>query len=151
MFFFRELLLISWAYKFGDWSIGYQYLRQNCFWRQQSREKIGVLFGTILFQISTRLFLSIFVIFWLLLAVFGEFDFQNFVTNQLFGWNFCVELLDTIYHHQDYEQVNFYKKMGFNVIGWSLRDGTTKVFLYLAQKWNLSTKFENFYFFHQHS
>ena len=37
------------------------------------------------------------------LVAYGEFVFQKFVTNQMFGWNFCVKQHVTYYLQQDYE------------------------------------------------
>ena len=45
------------------------------------------------------------------LVTLREFIFQKLVTNQQFGWELCVEQLDTFYKQQEYEQVNFYKKL----------------------------------------
>ena len=64
---------------------------------------------------------------------------------------FCVVQQDTFYPHQDYEQVNFYKKLQPFIIGRPLRDGKVKTYLQMARKWNLSTKFDKIYFFYQHS
>ena len=44
---------------------------------------------------------------WLSLAVSTEFLFHKIVTNQLFGWDFCLVQLETINHHQVKEQVIF--------------------------------------------
>ena len=54
------------------------------------------------------LLFQIFVIFLSYLVPFGEFTFQKFVTNQLFGLEFYAVRQDTFYPHQDYEEVNFY-------------------------------------------
>ena len=60
---------------------------------------------------SLIVFLSqLFVIFLSSLVDFGEFTFQKLVTNQLFGLEFCAVRQDAFCPHQDYEQVNFYKK-----------------------------------------
>ena len=77
---------------------------------------------------------------WLSLADFGEIIFQKFVTNPLFGWEFCAVQQDTFYTHKNCEQINFYKKSSLYIIGRSLRDGKVTTYLQLAQKWNLSTK-----------
>ena len=55
-------------------------------------------------------------LFAFLLIIFGCFwriHLSNFVTNQLFGLGFCAVRKDTFYPHQDYEEVNFYKKRVF--------------------------------------
>ena len=61
---------------------------------------------------SVIVFLSHFVV--VLFIIFGWFwrihSFQKLMTNQLFGLEVCAERKDTFYPHQDYEQVNFYKK-----------------------------------------
>ena len=68
------------------------------------------------------------------------------MTNQLFGLNFCVVQQDTFYHHQDYDQVNFYQKWRLYIIGWSVRDGKIAIYLHLFNNWNLSTKIcQNFF------
>ena len=82
---------------------------------------------------------------------FGEFTSQKLVTNQLFGLEFCVVRQDTFYPHQDYEQVNFYRKSSLYFIGWSFRNWKIAADLQLAKNWNISTKFDKIYFFYQHS
>ena len=78
-------------------------------------------------------FLSqIFVILLIIFGCFGEIIFQKHVKNPLFGWKFCVVQQDTFYTHQDYAQVNFYKKSRLCTIGRSLRDGKVTTFLQLA-------------------
>ena len=47
---------------------------------------------------------------------------------------------DTFYPHQDYEQVNFYRKSSLYFIGWSSRNWKIAAFLQLAKNWNISTK-----------
>ena len=59
---------------------------------------------------------------WLSLIAFGEFIFWKNVTNPLFGWEFNAVQQVTFYIHQDYKQVNFYKKSYHLIIGRSLRD-----------------------------
>ena len=66
--------------------------------------------------------------------------FQKLVTNPLLGWEFFAVQHDTFYLHQDYEQVDFYKKLRHFIIVRSLRDRKVTTCLYLAQKWYLSTK-----------
>ena len=62
------------------------------------------------------------------------------MTSLLFVWELCVTQLGTFYHHQDYEQVGFYKTSSSNIVGWSLQDGQVTSKLQEAQNWNLSTK-----------
>ena len=69
----------------------------------------------------------------------------------MFGWDDCAVRQDTFYPHQDYEQVNFYKKSRLFIIGGSLRDGKVTICLQLSQKWRVSTKTWQNYFFHQHT
>ena len=58
-----------------------------------------------------------------------------------------VVQLKTFHHHQDYEQVNFYKNLRLYNIGSSLRGGKVTICLQLAQKWNFSNKiWQNFTF-----
>ena len=85
------------------------------------------------------------------LVAFGEFTFQKFVTNQLFGLDFCVVRQDTFYPHKDYKQVNFYKKSSLCFIGWPFRNWKIAADLQLAEKWNFSNKVWQNYFFYQHS
>ena len=85
------------------------------------------------------------------LVVFGEFIFQKFVMNPLFGWQFYVVKQDTFYTQYDYEQVNFNKKSRFYIIGRSLRDRKSITYLQLAPKWNLSTRICQSLHFYQHS
>ena len=56
------------------------------------------------------------------LVAFGEFTFQKFVTNQLFALEFCAVRQDTFYPHQNYKQVNFYKKSNLYFIVCSFRN-----------------------------
>ena len=80
-------------------------------------------------------FLShLFVILLIIFVAFGEFIFQKFGMNQLFGWwEFCVVQLGTFYHHQDYEQVNLYKESRLRLVGHSVRGRHVIVYLQLAQ------------------
>ena len=77
---------------------------------------------------------------WSSLVAFGEFTIQKLVKNQLFGLEFCAVRQDTFYPHQDYEQVNFYKKSSLYFIGLSSRNWKKAAYLQLAKKWNISTK-----------
>ena len=77
---------------------------------------------------------------WSSLDAFGEFTPEKLVTNQLFGLEFCAVRQDTFYPHQDYEQVNFYKKSSLYFIGWSFRNWKIAADLPLAKNWNISTK-----------
>ena len=74
------------------------------------------------------------------MVAFGEFAFEKFVTNQLFGLNFCAVRQDTFYPHQDYEQVIFYTKVSLYFIGWSFRNCKIATYLQLAKISNISTK-----------
>ena len=58
------------------------------------------------------------------------------MTNQLFGSEFCAVRQVTFYPHQDFEQVNFYKKIEFNFIGWSFRNWKIAADSQLAKNWN---------------
>ena len=101
---------------------------------------------------SIIVFLSqFFVILLIILVAFGEFVFQNIVTNPLFGWKFCVVKQDTSHPHQDYEQVNIYKKLHIYIVGRSLRDEKVINHLRVAQKWNLPSKILQMLLFCQHS
>ena len=77
---------------------------------------------------------------WSSLVAFGEFTFQKIVTNQQFGLEFCAVRQDTFYPHQDYEQVNFYKKSSLYFIGWSLRNWKSAAYLHLVKNWNILTE-----------
>ena len=90
---------------------------------------------------SLIVFLSqLFVILVIIFGCFGDFTFQNLVTKQLFGLEFCAVRQDTFYLHHDYEQVNFYKKLSLYFIGWSFRNWKIAVYLQLAKNWNNSNK-----------
>ena len=83
-----------------------------------NRENLGLVWDK---PVSDRWlwFCPIFLSFyWSSLVAFGEFHFQKLVTNQLFGLEVCAVRQDTFYPHQDYEQVNFYKKSSLYFIGW---------------------------------
>ena len=82
---------------------------------------------------------------------FGEVTSQKFVTNQLFGLEFCAARQDTFYPHQGYEQVNFYKNRVFvSLVGPS----ETKE-LQLIYNWlkigTFQPNVDKIYFFYQHS
>ena len=77
---------------------------------------------------------------WSSLVAFGDFTFQKLVTNQMFGLKFCAVRRDTVYPHQHYEQVTFYKKLSLYFIGWSFRNWKIAVYLQLAKNWNIWTK-----------
>ena len=64
------------------------------------------------------------------LVAFGEFTFQKLVTNQLLGLDLCAVQQDTFYPRQDYEQVNFYKKLSLYFVGWSVRNCKIATFFY---------------------
>ena len=97
---------------------------------------------------SLIVFLSqLFVIFLSSSVAFGEITFQKLVTSQLSGLEFCVLQQDTICPHQDYEQVNFYKKSSLYSNGWSLRNWKIAVDLQLAKRGTFQTKFDKIYSF----
>ena len=71
------------------------------------------------------------------------------MTNQQFGLEIFAVRQDTFYPHEDYEQVNFYKKLSLYFFGWSIRNWKIAVDLQLANNWNISTKvWQNFFFQH---
>ena len=61
--------------------------------------------------------------------------------NQLFGLEICVVRQDTFYPHQEYEQVDFYKKTCLYFTRWSFLNWKIAADLQLAKNLNLSTKF----------
>ena len=73
------------------------------------------------------------------------------MTNQLFELEFCAVQQDTFYSHQDYEQVNFYKKSSLCFIGWSIRNWIITPDLQLSENWNISCKVSQNLLFYQHS
>ena len=73
------------------------------------------------------------------------------MTNQLFGLEVCVVRQDTFYPHQDYEQVNFYKKSSLYFIGWSFRNWKIAAYLQLVKIGTFQPEFDKIYFFYQHS
>ena len=81
----------------------------------------------------------------------GEFTSQKLVTNQLFGLEFCAARQDTFCPHQDYEQVNFYKKNSLDFIGWSFRNWKIAAYLQWFKIGGFEPKFDKIYFFYQHS
>ena len=104
-----------------------------------------VPFETNLFQIADSVSVPFFYRFiglvcFASLVAFGEFTFQKLVTNRLFGLEFCVEGQDTFNPHQDFEQVNFYKKSSLFFIDWTFRNWKIAPYLQLAKSWNISTK-----------
>ena len=90
---------------------------------------------------SLIVFLSqLFVILLIICGCFWRIHLPKRVTNQLFGLEFCVVRQDTFYPHQDYEQINFYKKSSLYFIGWSFRNWKNAAYLQLVKNWNVSTK-----------
>ena len=88
---------------------------------------------------------------WSSSVAFGEFIFQKFVTNQLFGLKMCAVRQHTFYPHHDYEQVNLYKKSSLYFIDWSFRNWKIAASLQFAKNWNISTKVRQNLLFYQHS
>ena len=83
---------------------------------------------------------QLFVILLIICGCFWRRHLQKLVTNHLFGLEFCAVRQDAFYPHQDFEQVNFYKKSTLFFIGWSFRNGKTAAYLQLAKNWNISSK-----------
>ena len=89
---------------------------------------------------SLIVFLSqLFVILLIISGCFWRIHFHKLVTDQLFGLEFCAERQDTFYPHQDYEQVNVYKKPSHYFIRCSIRDWKITADLQLAKTWNILT------------
>ena len=78
-----------------------------------------------------------------------EFMFEKFVTNQLFGWDGRAVPLGTFYHHQDYQQFNFYKSIA-SLYRWSIRPRRARHNLFENGS-NLDCFKQNLNFFYQHS
>ena len=72
------------------------------------------------------------------------------MTTQLFRLDFCAVRQDTYYPHQDYEQVNFYKKSSLYFFGWYLQNGKIAAYLQLAKNGTFQPKFDKIYFSYQH-
>ena len=81
------------------------------------------------------------------MVAFGELSFQSRVTNQLFGWKYCVVQSGTFYPRQDYKQVKFYKISHLYSIGWSVRDGKVTTYFQLVKIGFFQQKFDKNYFF----
>ena len=89
---------------------------------------------------SSIVFLSQpFDILFIVFGCFWRIHFQKLETNQLFGLKICAVWQDTFYLHQDYEHVNFYKKLSLLIIGWSFRTWKNAVCLQVAKNWNTLT------------
>ena len=88
---------------------------------------------------SLIMFLS--QLFVILLIIFGCFSRIHFskTCDESTIW---VGILcrDTFYPHQDYGQVNFYKKSSLYFIGWTFRNWKITADLRLAKNWITSTK-----------
>ena len=69
----------------------------------------------------------------------------------MFGLEFCAVRQDIFYPHQDYEQVNFYKKSSLFFIGSSFRNRKIAAYLQMVKNWNNSTKVRQDIFFYHHS
>ena len=78
-------------------------------------------------------FVNLLIIF----SCFWRIHLSIFVTNQLFGLDFCAVRQDIFYPHQDYEQVSFYKKSSLHFIGWSFRNWEILAYLQFAKTWNI--------------
>ena len=107
-------------------------LGKNVFDDNNQERKSWSRLGQTCFR-SLIVFLS--QLFVILLMIFGCFwRIQKLVTNQLFGLEFCAVRQDTFYTHQeDYEQVNFYKKLSLYFIRSSVQDWKIAADLQLAK------------------
>ena len=73
------------------------------------------------------------------------------MTNQLFELEICAVQQDTFYLHQDYKQVDFYKKrVFFSLVGPS-ETGKWQLFYNWLKIGTFQPKFDKIYFFYQHS
>ena len=82
---------------------------------------------------------------------FGEFIFQKLVTNQLFGLEFRVVRQDTIYSHQDYEQVKLYEnRVLVSLVGPSA-PGISQLIYNWLKIGTFQPKFDKIYFFYHNS
>ena len=88
---------------------------------------------------------------WSSSVAFGEFNSQKFVTNQLFGSEFRAVRQDTFYTHQDYEQVNFYKKRVFVSFVGPSEIGNSQLLYNWLKVGTFQPKLDKIYFFYQHS
>ena len=80
---------------------------------------------------SLIVFLSqLFVILLIILGCFWRSHLSKTCDESTVWLEFCAVRRDTIYPHQDYEQVNFYKKSSLYFIGWSFRNWKIAAYLY---------------------
>ena len=89
---------------------------------------------------------AFFLLYW---DAFGKFLFQKRVTIQLFAYEFYVVQQDTIYLHQVYEKVSFYKNCTFiSLVGPSetAKPQTINKWLNIGI---FQLRFDKIYFFHQ--
>ena len=69
----------------------------------------------------------------------------------MFGLKVCAARQDTFYPHQDYEQVNFYKKSQFISLVGPSETGKAKLNYNWLKIGTFQPKFDKMYFFYQHS
>ena len=73
------------------------------------------------------------------------------MTNQQFGLEFCVLRQETFYPHQDYEQINFYKKSSLiSLVGPSKTGKSQRIYNWLKIG-TFQTKCDKIYFFYHNS
>ena len=116
---FWDSILDKWAYQLNGWRRRYNFFGQNCRRRQQSRKKLLVFFGTILFQISDCLFVPTFCQLadysWLISKNCDESNVWVVFLRSAAGYILPPAKLWT-------KTPNFYKKLCLRIIGWSIRD-----------------------------
>ena len=85
--------------------------------------------------------------YWSSLDAFGEFFFQKLMAKQLFGLEFWAVRQDTFHPHQDFEQVNFYKKkrVFISLVGPS-KTGESQLIYNWLQIGTFQAKFDKIYF-----
>ena len=65
-------------------------------------------------------------------VAFGEFSFQELVTNQPFWQELRVVQQETFYLHEGYKQFSLHKKLRLLFTGRSVGDGKVTIYLQLA-------------------
>ena len=126
------------------------FLGEIVFDDENEERKIVVLFRTNVLQIFNCVFLpTFFLLSCFSLVAFEEFIIRKLVMNQMFGWDLCIVQLDTFYHQENYEQVNFYKNRTFISLFGPIRDGKVTNFLHVAQNCYVSNKIDQKLLFYQ--
>ena len=97
---------------------------------------LGQVSGSSMIVFLTKLFVNLLLIS----GCYRKFIFQKLLTNQMFGWEFCVVQQHSFWHGQDYALVKFFESSSLFFIGSTVRDCEISNLLLLNISLRNSTK-----------